>query len=178
MLFRTPVTDACSPTLLSYDLQEDNHTGDQLTSNVVLDAIKPVTAAETKKRLKITWRNALLHSHDPRISCIKLFLASGQKLPSFVDVNTIKKQLSKARRTPVAAAADYLSEVMAFVWGELNTRYSEEFVRSTRKEFIMTVPAIWSDAAKDATKKAAQLAGITGNLKMISEVSAVLAGSC
>ena len=45
---------------------------------------------------------------------------------------------------------------------------------STSLEFVLTVPAVWSDAAKNATLQAAEQAGIGSrhNLKLISEPEA------
>lgn len=44
----------------------------------------------------------------------------------------------------------------------------------TKTQFVLTVPAVWSDAAKDATLKAAEKAGMgaRGELKLISEPEA------
>ena len=56
----------------------------------------------------------------------------------------------------------------------LTRRYGESFMSTTPVDFVLTVPAVWSDAAKNATLQAAERAGM-GNrhdLKLISEPEA------
>lgn len=45
-------------------------------------------------------------------------------------------------------------------------------VKITKIDFVLTVPAVWSDTAKDATLRAAKNAGMGPNLHMISEPEA------
>jgi molecular chaperone DnaK (HSP70) len=56
----------------------------------------------------------------------------------------------------------------------LTKRYGETFMSMTQVQFVLTVPAVWSDSAKDATLKAAEKAGMgkKGDLKLISEPEA------
>jgi molecular chaperone DnaK (HSP70) len=56
----------------------------------------------------------------------------------------------------------------------LTRRYGEGFIFRTPVEWILTVPAVWSDGAKNATLEAAERAGMgkIGGLKMISEPEA------
>lgn len=48
---------------------------------------------------------------------------------------------------------------------------SPSVVRATPMDFVVTVPAIWSNAAKEATERAAAVAGFCGNsrIQLISE---------
>ena len=45
---------------------------------------------------------------------------------------------------------------------------------SLKVEYVITVPAIWSDKAKDLTKFCAQRAGMGDNVKIISEPEAAM----
>lgn len=56
----------------------------------------------------------------------------------------------------------------------LTKRYGETFMGMTKVQFVLTVPAVWSDSAKDATLKAAEKAGMGSgkDLKLISEPEA------
>ena len=42
----------------------------------------------------------------------------------------------------------------------LTRRYGESFMASTKVEFVLTCPAVWSDAAKNTTLQAAERAGM------------------
>lgn len=80
----------------------------------------------------------------------------------------------RAGKTAVEAAADYLFNLKQHVLEQIEQRFGEEMCAATRIEFVLTVPAVWSDAAKDATMKAAELAGMNedDNLSMITEPEA------
>jgi molecular chaperone DnaK (HSP70) len=56
----------------------------------------------------------------------------------------------------------------------LTRRYGETFMSLTKVQFVLTVPAVWSDSAKDATLKAAEKAGMgkRHELQLISEPEA------
>ncbi|EKG11037.1 Heat shock protein Hsp70 [Macrophomina phaseolina MS6] len=74
------------------------------------------------------------------------------------------------------AVTDYLSQIRAHTIETLTRRHGEAFMTSTPTQFVLTVPAVWSDSAKDATLKAAERAGMgsreSGDLKLISEPEA------
>jgi molecular chaperone DnaK (HSP70) len=72
------------------------------------------------------------------------------------------------------AVSDYLTQIYKHTMETLNRRYGESFMAATKVEFVLTVPAVWSDAAKNATLHAAERAGM-GNrhdLRLISEPEA------
>lgn len=74
--------------------------------------------------------------------------------------------------TAEEAIADYLTLVFSHAKEALVKRYTAQMVSTTTIEVILTVPAIWTDAAKDATFRAAKKAGMGPNLKMVSEPEA------
>jgi hypothetical protein len=49
----------------------------------------------------------------------------------------------------------------------LEDRLSPAVVRTTPMDFVVTVPAIWSPAAKQATERAAAMAGFCSNRRII-----------
>ncbi|KAL6361487.1 hypothetical protein LRP88_04956 [Fusarium phalaenopsidis] len=68
----------------------------------------------------------------------------------------------------------YLSCLHAHFVTILEARLSPSVVRSTPMDFVVTVPAIWSPAAKQATERAAAMAGFCGHqrIMLISEPEA------
>ncbi|KAF2093151.1 actin-like ATPase domain-containing protein [Rhizodiscina lignyota] len=111
---------------------------------------------------------------EPRLRCIKLFLDRNQKLPPFVSPLDTAAQLRKAERTVMDAVADYLTQIYRHTMATLTRRYGEQFMAKTKVDFVMTVPAVWSDSAKAATLQAAERAGMGSrhDLKLISEPEA------
>ena len=111
---------------------------------------------------------------ESRLRCIKLFLDRNQKLPHFVSPLDTAAQLRKYERTVMDAVSDYLTQIYKHTMDTLTKRYGETFMNMTKVQFVLTVPAVWSDSAKNATLQAAERAGM-GNihdLKLISEPEA------
>lgn len=108
------------------------------------------------------------------ISFIKLLLDPSQKLPDYVSKRDLEARLRRAHKTAVQAAADYLVNLKEHVLEQVEQRFGDELCAATKIEFVLTVPAVWSDAAKDATMKAAELAEMNENynLSMITEPEA------
>jgi len=130
-------------------------------------------AKEVAKPVGIRW-GFQFKPEETRLRCIKLFLDRNQRLPHFVSPLETAAQLRKCERTVMDAVSDYLTKIYEHTMETLNRRYGESFVNSTPVEFVLTVPAVWSDAAKNATLQAAERAGM-GNrheLKLISEPEA------
>ena len=66
---------------------------------------------------------------------------------------------------------DYLSSIYKHVITTLYRRFDRRVMQLTKVDFILTVPAIWSDSAKKKTLDAAALAGMTNehDLELLSE---------
>lgn len=120
---------------------------------------------------QIRWGFQLRHD-EPRLRCVKLFLDPGQELPSFVSKSEIQQLIAESGKDAVSVVADYLSQIYKHTQGELIKRYGDLFMQTTETQWILTVPAIWSDAAKDATLTAAKKAGMGPDIALISEPEA------
>jgi molecular chaperone DnaK (HSP70) len=105
---------------------------------------------------------------------LKLLLDPKQELPPYVSRTHLEAQLKQIGRGPVEATADFLEKLKIQALEALDKRYGKAFMATTKIEYILTVPAVWSDAAKDATLKAAGVAGLSKsrNLQMITEPEA------
>ncbi|KFY86902.1 hypothetical protein V500_07322 [Pseudogymnoascus sp. VKM F-4518 (FW-2643)] len=70
--------------------------------------------------------------------------------------------------------ADYLGALKKHLIDILQIQLGEHHAKETPLQFILTVPAVWSDAAKEATLQAAETAGLGQNapILMISEPEA------
>lgn len=111
---------------------------------------------------------------EPRLRCLKLFLDRNQTLPSFVSSIETAAQLKRHEKTVLDAASDYLRKLNEHTIQTLNRRYGDNFVATTEIQYVLTVPAVWSDAAKMATLTAAEMAGMGSrqDIRMISEPEA------
>ncbi|KAF3008731.1 hypothetical protein E8E13_009848 [Curvularia kusanoi] len=133
----------------------------------------PSLEASAKPAATVKW-GFQFKPEETRLRCIKLFLDRNQKLPHFVSPLETAAHLRKHEKTVNEAVTDYLSQIYKHTMETLTRRYGETFMSLTKVQFVLTVPAVWSDSAKDATLKAAERAGM-GNrhdLKIISEPEA------
>nr|POE83372.1 heat shock 70 kda protein 12a [Quercus suber] len=157
------ITSDKVPTEIAYEVIENPHDLDTATT----------TASEGAPSTRIQW-GFQFKPEEPRLRCIKLFLDRNQKLPHFVSPLETAAQLRRCQRTVMDAVSDYLTKLYDHTLETLTRRYGSSFMATTNMEFVLTVPAVWSDAAKNATLQAAERAGM-GNrhkLKLISEPEA------
>lgn len=113
-----------------------------------------------------------LQPEEERLRCMKVLLDPKQELPSYVDRQSLEAQLHHAGKDAVEAVSDYLSSVWKHTLQTLERRYGKTFMQGTKLDVVLTVLAVWSDAAKDATLRAAHQAGMGVNLSLISEPEA------
>jgi molecular chaperone DnaK (HSP70) len=62
-------------------------------------------------------------------------------------------------KTPVDIVADFLAEVKKHLISNLDNQYGGELWTTLPVTLVVTVPAVWSDGAKDRTLKAVNMAG-------------------
>lgn len=105
------------------------------------------------------------------IQGVKLLLDESQKFryAPAIDSQEIIKSLNK---TPVKVAGDYLRKLIAHAQDVLTRRFGTA-LQTMDMEYILTVPAVWSDKGKDLTMQAAHQAGISpASLRLLSEPEA------
>ncbi|KZF20017.1 actin-like ATPase domain-containing protein [Xylona heveae TC161] len=146
--------------------------GNGITSDKVPSEIAYLSS-KTSLQQKVQW-GFQFKPEESRLRCIKLFLDRNQPLPYFVSAKEAAAQLRQYGRNIMDAVSDYLTQIYKHTMDTLARRYGKSFISMTNVEFVLTVPAVWSDAAKDATLKAAERAGMgdSHNLKLISEPEA------
>ena len=87
-------------------------------------------------------------------------------------------KLQQINLAPVAVVTDFLAAVREATLAYIERRYGTEWILPIRKEYVLTVPALWSDGAKSLMVQAAQDAGFgvhRVDFNLISEPEAVAA---
>lgn len=129
----------------------------------------PTVVAFSENRFLRGWQ-ALASSQEP-IRGVKLLLDdnhSHRYNPSL----RAKKLLESLRKSPIDISAEYLKKVLEHVDQNLERRFGPA-VNEMGKKYVLTVPAVWTDKAKDATMKVAIKAGINVHqLSLLSEPEA------
>ncbi|KAJ5179081.1 hypothetical protein N7492_002291 [Penicillium capsulatum] len=83
-----------------------------------------------------------------------------------------ESMIKDMKSTPVQVSGEYLKFQVSHTKDLLDRRFGSA-LRAMRLDYILTVPAVWSDKAKDATLQAACLAGIPrSRLSLLSEPEA------
>ncbi|KEZ46799.1 hypothetical protein SAPIO_CDS0097 [Scedosporium apiospermum] len=117
------------------------------------------------------WGYELEGSLEDKITGLKLLLDPEQRRPYFIPTN-IPAELAKLPKSTLDVATDYLRALYDHAMAEVKGEYLDrEFLENYQQQFVLTVPAVWSDKAKDMTLRAARAAGISP-VEMITEPEA------
>ncbi|KAJ5715488.1 uncharacterized protein N7483_012669 [Penicillium malachiteum] len=110
------------------------------------------------------------------IKGVKLLLDTSKEThyrSSYGPAKESSRILDEMRKKPVDVAGEYLGKLVAHLKFILDRRGIGSVMKTMDVQYILTVPAVWSDKAKDLTMQAAYLAGIPrGNLALLSEPEA------
>lgn len=68
--------------------------------------------------------------------------------------NILNSEDTAGAKDPVDLVADYLSKVRETTYMEMRKRYGDAMFATMRRELVVTVPAVWSERAKDLTTRA------------------------
>ncbi|KAI6845763.1 actin-like ATPase domain-containing protein [Hortaea werneckii] len=154
----------------------NNATSDKVPSELTYNDAKPAStrlSSSINSPAKSTMRWGFqVRNDEPRLRCLKLLLDPAQPLPAYISLADIYDQLSAADKGVDAAVAEYMTAVFNHTKEVLVRRYGQGFVSTTKLQIVLTVPAVWSEAAQDATLRAAQAAGMGNTIAMISEPEA------
>lgn len=105
------------------------------------------------------------------IQGVKLLLDESQKF-RYAPASDSQKIIKDLNKTPVRVAGDYMEKLVTHAQEVLRRRFGTA-LQTMDLEYILTVPAVWSDKAKDLTMQAAHQAGIPpASLKLLSEPEA------
>ena len=78
---------------------------------------------------------------------------------------------------PTKLTTDYLAQLKQHVQNILKRKLGDTIIETTPIRYTVTVPAIWTDAAKATTKKCASEAGMGRDVCIISEPEAAVVHS-
>lgn len=86
-----------------------------------------------------------------KLEGIKLLLDPDQPVPLYVPASNARREIEKLGKPVVDVASDYLKALYEHAMGYITAAYPRDFVDMQQKKFVLTVPAVWSDKAKDLT---------------------------
>lgn len=83
-----------------------------------------------------------------------------------------RNALAKMKKTPQDAATDYLRSLWSYAQEHIRKHTPQDDDEKYATKVVVTVPAMWSDIAKQRTRAAAEAAGILGDISLVSEPEA------
>lgn len=98
---------------------------------------------------EVTWR-------DPAVHGVKMLLDPDQEKPTYLPVSSFKRDRKALPKDPIDVAADFIGAIYKHALAKIESSSVREYFNLCEKEFILSVPAVWSDKAKDLTLKVNQ----------------------
>ena len=125
-------------------------------------------ALKCGRRLQWGYQTSFFGDH---IRGVKILLDESQD-PKYVAALESAGFIKKNRQSPITYAGLYLEQLDLHTRNILQRRFGTA-VHGMEMHYVLTVPAVWSDKAKDATLKAALNAGIPHqDITLVSEPEA------
>jgi hypothetical protein len=97
------------------------------------------------------WGYELDRSTKERIEGIKLLLDPDQPKPIYAPAVNIEAELKKLGKPAIDVATDYISAIYQHALRRIEGKYPKSYLEMLNKEFVLSVPAVWSDKAKETT---------------------------
>ena len=85
---------------------------------------------------------------------LKLLLDPSQDKPWFIPKFVFNFFSKKQPKPTLELAADFISALYSHALDEIAKTVPGGYLESCPREFVLSVPAVWSDKAKDSTMKA------------------------
>ncbi|KAF4961796.1 hypothetical protein FSARC_10092 [Fusarium sarcochroum] len=121
--------------------------------------VPTVVAYDPKEKSSFKWGGQLTW-RDDHVQGVKLLLDPDQTRPSYLPSNNIKSELRKLPKDPVDVAADFIEAMYKHAMTKIESKVPRDYLKLCQKSFVLSVPAVWSDKAKERTIQAAKKAGV------------------
>lgn len=82
---------------------------------------------------------------------VKLLLDPDQPRPIYLPESTAKSDIKRLVKPPVDVAADFIRAIYQHAMTKIESQIPAGYLRMCQKKFVLSVPAVWSDKAKDIT---------------------------
>jgi hypothetical protein len=82
-----------------------------------------------------------------------MLLDTDQKMPIYLPASSAKETLSYLGKPAVDVAGDFIGAMYRHAMSRIEAAIPVEYLDICQKQFVLSVPAVWSDKAKDLTMK-------------------------
>lgn len=98
---------------------------------------------------QVDWRTSAVRG-------VKLLLDPDQPKPTYLP-SSIKKDRKILPKEPIDVAADFIGAIYKHALSVIESATIRDYFKLCEKEFVLSVPAVWSDKAKDLTLKVSMI---------------------
>lgn len=77
-------------------------------------------------------------------------------MPEYLPKSLVGEDLKRIGKSPVDVAADYISAIYNHALKIIKSKVPANYFKICEKVFVLTVPAVWSDKARDLTLQVCQ----------------------
>ncbi|KAI4240932.1 MAG: hypothetical protein L6R42_011409, partial [Xanthoria sp. 1 TBL-2021] len=120
--------------------------------------VPTILSYDPNQKTSFTW-GAQKHKHA-KIEGMKLLLDPGQETPLYIPDTNTAAELKKLGKPATDVVTDYITAIYKHALNRIETKIPAEYLKMCQKKFVVTVPAVWSAKAMNATLLAAKQAGI------------------
>ncbi|TGZ81553.1 actin-like ATPase domain-containing protein [Ascodesmis nigricans] len=141
------------------------------------DAVEPLKWFKLLLQERPVASTSSNNGEDRLVSSVRSLLQRASLLPATPLERTAEK-LKVLNLKPVDVATDFLSSVREHAFKCISASYDKDFVAQSKIEYILTIPAIWTDQAKALVVQAARKAKMGThrvNFHLVSEPEAAAA---
>lgn len=93
---------------------------------------------------------------NARIEGVKLLLDPDHETPIYLPASNTAAELKRLSKPAFEVAADYISKIYQYAMAVIETKMPSEYLQMCQKKFVISVPALWSDKAKNQTLKVSE----------------------
>lgn len=108
---------------------------------------------DEKDPSKFKW-GGQLDWRDPAVRGVKLLLDPTQKSPAYLPISSAENDLEDSKKTAVSVAADFIGAIYKHALSVVESSVLKSYFDFCEKDFVLSVPAVWSDKAKELTLEA------------------------
>lgn len=108
---------------------------------------------------EVDWR-------DPAVRGVKLLLDPDQDRPVYLPMSSFRNDLQALSKSPVDVAADFIGAIYNHALSIVKSAVLQNYFDFCQKDFVLSVPAVWSDKAKDLTLQASTFSVIVSIVKL------------
>lgn len=113
--------------------------------------IPTVICYDEKNKNVFTWGE--MKHKSTTVAGVKLLLDPSQRRPLYLPENTAKTDLKSLGKPVVEVVADFIGAMYRHSMTQIEGQVPSDYLAMCQKTFVLSVPAVWSDMAKNTTEK-------------------------